>query len=135
MRIKILHGSEAGQVQEYPDGDTWAEVAVQTGYAELAPKVDVVPTRVRLAASDSATVSAGWFPHALNPISERESSLGPVVVADQADLNTLTVAQLEDIGDLHNIEAKDIDGTGSGGGVLKADWVRVLEAVGDAADE
>ena len=88
MRVKILHGSEIGQVQDHPDGDIWAENAVQTGYAELAPEPK----------------------------------------PDVPDLDALTVAELEDVGDGYGIEAKHIEGTGARGRVVRADWLRVLTA-------
>lgn len=106
MRIKILHGSEAGQVQDYPDGDTWAEVAVQTGYAELAPEVgDILVIDTVLSDGDVST---------------------EVRVIGRGNLADLTVAELEDVGDDHGIDAKDIEGSGTRGRVVRADWLRAL---------
>lgn len=45
--------------------------------------------------------------------------------------DALTLAQLEDLGDGYGIEASDIEGSGSGGNVLKRDWIgRIREARG-----
>ena len=86
MRVKILHGSELGQVQEFPEGDNDAQWMLDTGYAELAPEPE-----------------------------------------PDVDLADLTANELEALGDERGIEAKDIEGTGTRGRVLKADWLRVLE--------
>tara|TARA_Y100000310_G_scaffold309531_1_gene353717 strand:+ start:4328 stop:4645 length:318 start_codon:yes stop_codon:yes gene_type:complete len=62
----------------------------------------------------------------------------PVVVEDDegSALGSWTVPELEDMGDEYGIEAKDIEGTGAGGKVVKADWVRVLDArMAEADDE
>lgn len=103
MKVLMVLGPYAGQVVEW---DTpVAETLIGTGEAE--PYTD--PERYL------GLDGEGW------------SDAGNVTVVDPVDLNTFTVAQLEDMGDVHNIEAVDIDGTGADGGVVKADWVRVLE--------
>lgn len=42
-------------------------------------------------------------------------------------LSDLTVSELQDLADEHGIDEDDIEGTGSGGQVVKADWIRTLE--------
>ena len=115
MRIKILQGSEAGHVQDHPDNDPWAENAVQTGYAELAPEVvELVPEVGDILVIDT--------------VGSDGDVTTEVRVIGRGDLASLTVAELEDVGDDHGIEAKDIKGTGGRGRVVRADWLRALAA-------
>lgn len=47
--------------------------------------------------------------------------------------NALTSSQLEDLADGYDIEASNIEGSGSGGNVLKADWIRAIQGARGAA--
>ena len=139
MRVLMVLDPYAGHVVDW--ATPVAEVLIGTGEAEAytAPEPEMGVAVVEL---PSLTVVSeepnpeypeldgeGWFVEVVD-----ESTLGPVVVA-QPELDTFTVAQLEDMGDVHGSEAVDIDGTGADGGVLKADWVRVLEAARDAGPD
>ncbi len=122
MRIRITQGRAAGSVEEMSEDA--GQAALDTGYGELAPQegaedavavVEVEEAQVVVEDAEADETDAGG---------DQDSALA-----------SWTTAELEDLGDEYGIEAKDIEGTGAGGNVVKADWVRVLDARMAEADE
>lgn len=138
MRIRNLQGRSAGLVEDMDE--TTGQSMLDSGQGELVAQeaVEAVETVAEVAKAAAAAVEAVEAAKAAEAVRVSEGLL--VVVADYDDdetgtgdtddspLASWTTAELEDLGDEYNIEATDIEGTGSGGNVVKADWVRVLEA-------
>ena len=119
MRIRIVQGRAAGQVEECDEAT--AQSMVDSGYAELEPSGDD-RGGVGRGGGAGATEGAKAAETATRG-SRRDPGSGV-----STNLASCTIAALEDLGDEYGIEAADIDGTGAGGNVVKADWVRVLSA-------
>ncbi len=131
MRIRNLMGRSAGLVEELSEDA--GQSMLDSGQGELVPQegaedavavVEVEEAQVVVEDAEADETEAG----------DDEADAGDAE-GEGSPLESWTTAELEDLGDEYGIEASDIEGTGAGGNVVKADWVRVLDARMAKADE
>jgi pyruvate/2-oxoglutarate dehydrogenase complex dihydrolipoamide acyltransferase (E2) component len=65
--------------------------------------------------------------------SEADQAVDDALSEVNGSWNSLTSPQLEVLADGYEIEASNIEGSGSGGNVLKADWIRAIQGARGAA--
>ena len=152
MLVRILQGEAKGIVEDHDE--VTGQSLIDTGFGEAVTMVEGVPEMVpapeleegdeadaQQAADDGAEEASEGAPPQGDDEDEDEKADGGAGEAEADDEEAaewhegLTVAELEDIGDQYHIEAKDIEGTGAGGGVVRDDWVRVIDAKLEEDDE
>ena len=104
MRIKMLMGPLAGLTVDYEL--PVAESLVDTGFAEVVPVVERAVIRME------------------TPEAPRALSLPAP--------SRMTLAALEDEGDAYGVNETDLEGTGAGGRIVKANWVARIAAEREA---
>lgn len=63
------------------------------------------------------------------PAAEAKPEKATAEAPSKADLEAMTVAELQELAGRHGIEESDLEGTGASGGVVKADWVRAAGGI------
>jgi len=88
--------------------------------AKPAPKKEAKPTAPEKKVEKKAEKPAAEKP------AKKKAAAPKAEAPSKADLGKMTVADLKKLADERGISEGDIEGSGAGGNVVKADWVRVL---------
>lgn len=120
--VKIRPATERSKRPEPRTGETAARPAAKK---KAAPK----PEKAAPETAEAKPKKAQAEPEAKKAPAKKPAAAAPAEAPSKADLEAMTVADLQELAGRHGITEADLEGAGASGNVVKADWVRAAGGI------